>query len=427
MLTSSSPTRHPQPARRHFARLHVPRLHVPRLHRLGAVTLAGAAMLSVGALIAPAASAVPPSPAQRSPAVPKYEPLSYDTDPHTYPVRVAKPSDSGLAKNGFGDVGVAWWWFKNPKNPAEMYTLVEAEPFWGPRAVGRGGPVVWGLIDWANSPRPQFPFLNGIISFNKGLPLGLSATWATADGKPGMRSPGLNFNYRPASNSWAVDAQSPLASAHFTATDPVPGSHGVIQVGGNPQTDSLMDEIVVNSAAHGSLNLAGRRIDVNGWRVGYWRMRIVGSAFDSGLNPFTNWSGWEYSPVMEPDGGASEFYGIINHQGRYSGPLIDARPKDKGGTRICSKSTLAFEKYRYGQGIIGPITPPFTPFTIPKSITVTCAPGQPYHFSKTFYPDYTGYVGAGLLDFTEVPVHTVPGSFGTYEHPRWAQFKLRTK
>ena len=46
---------------------------------------------------------------------------------------------------------------------------------------------------------------------------------------------------------------------------------------------------------------------------------------------------------------------------------------------------------------------------------------------KTFYPDSVDYISAGLLDLTEMPVHTVPGSFGTYEHMRWGSYKINPK
>ncbi|WP_203217780.1 hypothetical protein [Nocardia terpenica] len=337
-------------------------------------------------------------------------------------MRVATPDDSGLEKNEFGDIGISWWWLKDPQNPQRMIVLLEGEPFWGARAVGKGGPVVWGIAQLSYDQQPQFPFMNGILSFKDGLPVSGWPDVAVADGKPGLRSPNLNFDYDAAANSWSVKADSPVSSAAFTVTQPVAGPHGLIKVGGDPGTDSLMDEIVLNSRAAGYINLNGRRIDITGWRAGYWRMRMISSVADSVLSPTTSWGGWEYAPVMEPDGGASEFYGIMNNDGRYSGPLIDARPS---GTRICSKTTLEFGDYRDGRPIAGQLTPPFTPHTIPSRITVKCAPGQPVQMEKTFYPDSTDYVSGGLLDGTEMPVHTVPGSFGTYEHFRWGYYKLK--
>ncbi|QIS21491.1 hypothetical protein F6W96_27300 [Nocardia terpenica] len=377
----------------------------------------------IGALLLAAATALSlPAPAGAAPDLRNWEPTSYDTNPDDYPVRVATPDDSGLEKNEFGDIGISWWWLKDPQNPQRMIVLLEGEPFWGARAVGKGGPVVWGIAQLSYDQQPQFPFMNGILSFKDGLPVSGWPDVAVADGKPGLRSPNLNFDYDAAANSWSVKADSPVSSAAFTVTQPVAGPHGLIKVGGDPGTDSLMDEIVLNSRAAGYINLNGRRIDITGWRAGYWRMRMISSVADSVLSPTTSWGGWEYAPVMEPDGGASEFYGIMNNDGRYSGPLIDARPS---GTRICSKTTLEFGDYRDGRPIAGQLTPPFTPHTIPSRITVKCAPGQPVQMEKTFYPDSTDYVSGGLLDGTEMPVHTVPGSFGTYEHFRWGYYKLK--
>ncbi|QIS04270.1 hypothetical protein F5X71_19760 [Nocardia brasiliensis] len=353
---------------------------------------------------------------------PEWEPTSYDLDPNDYPVRVATPEDSQLERNEFGDVGISWWWLKDPQNPQRMIVVVEAEPFWGQRAIGKGGPFMWAVGQLSYEKAPQLPFMNGILSFKDGLPAGGWADWATADGKPGMRGSNYSINYAADTNSWQVKGFSPLAAADFTATEPVAGPHGLIKVGGDPGTDSLMDEIVLNSRATGSVTIAGRQIDITGWRAGYWRMRMFGSVVDSILDPNKSWAGWEYAPVMEPDGGASEFYGIMRNDGRYSGPLIDARPS---GTRICSKTTLEFGDYKPGRPMVGQLTPPFTLHTIPGWIKVKCAPGQEVQMEKTFYTDSTDYVSAGWLDGTEMPVHTVPGSFGTYEHFRWAYYKMR--
>ncbi|WHU47730.1 hypothetical protein QNM97_01555 [Gordonia sp. L191] len=343
---------------------------------------------------------------------------------------MATPADSALTRNKFGDVGISWWWLKDPANPQRMIVVLEGEPFWGDRSTGRGGVFGgkqgglfgWGILQLSYELQPQFPFTNGIVTFKKGLPAGLWPDVATMDDQPGMRSNTYNIDYNSRANSWRVKGQTPLAAADFTATDPVAGPHGLIKVGGDPGTDSLMDEIVLNSRAAGSVTIAGRRIDVTGWRAGYWRMRMFGSLADSLLNPTRSWGGWEYAPVMEPDGGASEFYGIMNNSGRYSGPLIDARPS---GTRICSKTTLDFGPYRPGRPLLGELTPPFAVHTIPEWIKVRCAPGQPFSMEKTFYPDSTDYGSAGILDGTEMPVHTVPGSFGTYEHFRWGYYKLK--
>ena len=380
------------------------------------LVVASSAILAIVSLPG-AAGAVPDSQ--------KWEPSSYDTNPNDYPVRVATPADSGLERNRFGDVGVAWWWLKDPKNPQKMIFVLEAEPFWGGRAIGKGGPFVWAVGELSYHKAPQFPLANGILSLKNGLPVGPGATdWAVADGKPGLRSRSLSFNHFPETNSWHVRARGALSGADFTATKPVAGPHGLIKVGGDPATDSLMDEIVLNSRLSGWVNLAGRKIDVTGWRGGYWRMRIVGSAYESLLGN-RSWGGWEYSPVMEPDGGGSQFYGILNHEGRYSGPLVNARPH---GTRICSKTTLEFGEYRRGRNIFPvPITPPFVLHTIPSWVKVKCAPGQKVQMGKTFYPESLDYGSAGLLDGTEMPVHTVPGSFGTYEHFRWGSYKLNPK
>lgn len=363
-----------------------------------------------------------PGAAVAVPASQIWEPSSYDTDPNDYPVRVATPADSGLERNEFGDLGISWWWLKDPQNPQRMIVVVEGEPFWGPRAIGKGGPLAWGIAQLSYDKTPQFPLMNGILSFKNGLPVGGWPDWATADGKPGLRGTNYSINYAEDSNSWSVKGSSPLASADFTATDPVAGPHGLIKVGGDPGTDSLMDEIVLNSRASGSVTIAGRQIDVTGWRAGYWRMRMMGSVADSLFDPNKSWGGWNYAPVMEPDGGASEFYGIMRNDGRYSGPLIDARPS---GTRICSKTTLEFGDYKEGRPMLGQLTPPFTPHTIPGWVKVKCAPGQAVQMEKTFYTDSTDYVSGGILDGTEMPVHTVPGSFGTFEHFRWAYYKVK--
>ncbi|MFJ4653420.1 hypothetical protein ACIP5Y_19325 [Nocardia sp. NPDC088792] len=372
------------------------------------------------------AAAFEPAITQADPAIPgsqEYEPTSYDTSP-TPPdraARVATPQDTALDRLD-GEIAIGWWMLKNPADSRHSLLVIEAEPFWpAPRQVGQSGDFVWSVADETNSDAPQFPFMNGMFSLQGGLP-GIPVSARTlSDGKPGLRSDSFSIDYLPDVNNWHVTARSSTAAADFTATDVVPGSFYKIPVAGEGTEPTNVDA-VINSRVTGSVTYNGHTIDVDGWRGEYWRMNMFPSIVDSQLNPSTSWRGWEWNDVMEPDGGSSQYYGIINPAGRYSGILVDARP---GGTRMCSKTTLEFGNYYHGTPLYGDVTPPFQRYTIPGWIKVKCAPGEDVQMEKTFYPDSVDYADFGLLDFTEMPIKTVPGSFGSYEHERYTTFRLQ--
>ncbi len=281
--------------------------------------------------------------------------------------------------------------------------------------------MVWTFLRMPYTSAPQFPFLNGMFALKKGLPATPWPGVAVGDGKPGLRSSSLNINYDSVSNTWQVKGRSPLAEADFTADHIFPGDYYHIPVGGpNSGTEPTNVDAVINSELHGTVSLNGRTINVDGWRGEYSRLNMFPSIMNSVLNPATSWRGWEFDDILEPDGGASQFFGIINAQGRYSGMLIDARPERQ---RMCSKTTLKFGDYSYGRGLIPDITPPFRGYPIPGWVKVTCAPGsEEPGMSKVFYPQSHDYIPGGVLSIAEVPASTGPGSFGTYEHTRFATF-----
>ncbi|MFF0488352.1 hypothetical protein ACFYTQ_04945 [Nocardia sp. NPDC004068] len=300
-----------------------------------------------------------------------------------------------------------------------MTSSIGAALWPAPRRIGQSNPFVWAIVDEANATTPQFPFGNGSLTLKDVGPGGIWPEWARVDSEPGIRSPSFAIDYVPTSNSWHVMARSPLASADFTADHPVPGSFYRVPVDGDGTEPTDVDA-VINSRVTGSVTMNGRTIDVTGWRGEYWRMSLFPSLIGSQLDPGTSWRGWEWTDVMEPDGGSSQFYGFIGPNGRYSGVLVDARPT---GTRICSKTTVEFGDYAPGRSMYGDHTPPMRQYAVPGRITVTCAPGERFHMTKTFYPDSRDYADVGIVDFTELPVHTVPGSFGSYEHERYATYR----
>ncbi|WP_020498729.1 hypothetical protein [Sciscionella marina] len=387
--------------------------------RLLAVLAAVLLAVSLGSVPASAAGE------QAIPGWQKYEPKGYDTSPlpKEKQARVATPQDTGLDKLN-GEIVISWWKLKNPKDPKRSLFLLEAEPGWKqPRQIGQQGTYVWAIADEANEEQPQFPFLNGIISFKRGLPFGGSPGTARIDGKPGLRGNNLSFDHDPAANTWHVQGQSPNNSANFTVDQVVPGSVGSYYPPDGHTTGPTNVDAVANGRVHGSLTLNGRKIDLDGWRTNYWRMNMFPSVFDSQLNPATSWRGWEWNMVLEPDGGASQYYAMMDPSGRmHDGYLVDARPS---GTRVCSRITMKFGDYHWGRSMFGDISPPFQRYTIPGWIKVKCAPGEKVQMEKTFYPDSRDYVDAGLLTATEMPMHTVPGSFGTYEHMRYSTYRAQ--
>lgn len=366
--------------------------------------------------------------AQAADAIPewqKYEPKSYDTSP-TPPdraARVATPQDSALNELN-GDVVISWWLLKDPKNPMHSLILLEGEVGWPqPRRIGQTGQFVWALVDEENASTPQFPFLNGIVSFKRGLPFSGWPDSTRIDGKPGMRSRSFNIDHLPESNTWHVQAKSPFTSANFTVDHVVPGTRGsYFPPDGSKGAETTNLDTVLNSRVTGNATLNGRKFDLNGWRASYWRLNFGHSIFDSQFNPATAWRGWEWNTVFEPDGGSSQFYAMMDPNGRLHGYLVDARPS---GTRVCSRAVFKFGDYRFGRSMFGDVSPPFQRYTIPGWIKVKCAPGEKVKMEKTFYPDSADYVDAGLVTATEMPMHTVPGSFGTYEHMRYTTYRMQ--
>lgn len=404
----------------------------PRSRTPIAAAVAGVLVIFAGAEPALASSAAPASAttasaAATSAAIPqwqKYEPDSYDPSPAPpgHEGRVATPQDSALNRLS-GDIVMSWWLLKNPAQPRESLFLVELEPYWQTRQVGQSGTLDWTVLDETNASTPQFPFLNGIFSLKRGVPLaGMTPSIARIDADPGLRSQNLDYDYSGSSNTWRVRGTSPLATVNFTVDHPVPGGFASYYPPDGKTVGPTNVDAVSNGHVTGSLTFNGRRIDLDGWRTEYWRANMFPSVYDSQLNPATSWRGWEWDDVMEPDGGASQFGGVIDPDGEYHGYLVDARPS---GTRICSGTTVQFGDYHYGTPLAGDISPPFQRYTIPGWIKVTCAPGQPVRMTKTFYPDSTDYVDAGLVDGTEMPVHTVPGSMGTYEHWRYTTYRVQ--
>ncbi|WP_019927107.1 hypothetical protein [Nocardia sp. BMG111209] len=353
----------------------------------------------------------------------KYEPRAYDSAGHQpagHPLRVAIPEDSNLEANN-GDLVASWWLLEDPHDPARSLILLEVEAGWQqPRAIGQSGEITWLLLDEENAQQAGFPFGNGILDLAHGLPGGATRETVRIDGRPGLRGDNYTVDHSPESNGWQVRAESAAAAADFAVDEVVPGSYGPY-FGPSGQLEATNIAPVANSRVTGTARLGDRIYDLNGWRAQYWRMNFPAVA-DSQVHPETAWGGWEWVHTFEPDGGYSEFQGIIDSTGVFRGYMVDGRP---GDIRICDRVDVRFDDYRWGRSMYGDTTAPYQQYTIPGRITVTCAPGQGPQMTKTFVPDSADYFDGGHFAYTEMPVHTVAGSMGSYEHIRFDTFQAR--
>lgn len=302
--------------------------------------------------------------------------------------KVATPQDD-VAHPG---VTTEWWYasFMDPHSQRQLVVAIFTAPV----------PILGAVMMYGNGKDP--------VSSGHDVPLPLAiATHAqpVSDGLPGVRTDQGEISYDPVRRAYHVRIDSTFQVDAWLDRDQLPGATGRIDLRNRGQWMGWTSPVATSETTGWAQMPGGQRIDLDGWR-GYhdhnWGdFTMVDQAAD----------GWEWGVSHEPDGGASLLGGVVRRGGQWTGSVVDVRPT---GTRICTSSTLTMSDWTHGNTLLSGAS-----YSLPGTITATCGPHEPYHFSKTFHLTEPVVADSGLLAASaEAPYTTVPGSVGMFEHVR---------